>query len=114
MSVIKKMRRQTAVLWSRNTSPDASGRFSYAFPVQVACRWDDQLGSFKNRDGEDVASNAQVYPDREVKVGDKFKKGSLDSETPDDPTDDRDAYEVQAVENIPNFKATETLHVAHL
>lgn len=113
MSVIKKMRKQMATLWVR-TTPDAFGKFAFAPPVGIKCRWDDKLGEFKDKTGQSFGSKATVYTDRVVHVGDKLKKGGLDSTTLDSPLKDKEAFEVIATEDIPNFKAKEFLHVAYL
>lgn len=114
MSVIKKMRRQDAVWWSKNPTPDEFGAVSFSDPVQIKCRWEDREGQILNAQEEIVPSMTTVYVDRDMKIGDKLKLGSLDTNTPPDPREDRDAYEIQGWEKIPNFKAKEFLRIAHL
>jgi len=114
VSLIKRMRRQKAVLWVRSESPNDFGKFSFDSPIEIKCRWDDKIGQFKNKEGQTFSSLAVVYVDRDVKIGDKLKKGTLDSQTQSDPTKDQNAYEVKAVENIPNLRNTETLRIARL
>lgn len=113
MSVIKKMRRQFAIYWER-LDPDIFGRYSFAVPVEVPCRWDDASAEFRNSQGASQMSRAEVYPDRVMKVGDMLRKGSLETDTPLDPRELTDTYEIQGFDQIPNFKATETLYIAHL
>lgn len=113
MSVIKKMRRQRAVYWRRLTA-DRFGKFSYAPPVEIKCRWDD--GGEENRDATMQLFNpvATVYVDREMLIGDMLKKGEMESDTPDDPRQTTGAHEIKKFMQTPNFRATETLFTAIL
>lgn len=114
MSIIRTMRRQKAVWWQRQTEPDKFGRLSFAEPVEIACRWDDNIGEFRNQFGQTVASKAVVYVDREMKVGDKLMSGPISSDTPEDPTTEDNALEIQGFMKTPNIKNTETLYTALL
>lgn len=113
MSVIKKMRKQTAVYWARTTS-DHYGRFSYQPPVEVKCRWDDTIQEFVNATGEKQASRAVAYVDTIMVPGDRIKRGVLETDTPLDPLSIDDAFEIRRFDQIPNFRATETLLVAYM
>jgi len=113
MSVIKKMRRQKAVWWER-LAPNQYGEFSFAEPVEIQCRWEDKGAEFRNGTGQTQMSDAVVYTDRVLKEGDKLMKGELDSNTPDDPKALTTAFEIQRFDELPNFKATETLYTAYL
>jgi len=107
------MRRMKAVWWAR-LEPDQYGKFSFDDPVEIKCRWEDKADEFRNSEGQMEASTATVYVDRIMKNGDKLKRGELDSETPDDPSDDLLAFEIQAFEQFPNFRCREIMYVAHL
>lgn len=113
MSLIKKMRKQKAVLWTKGP-PDEFGSISFAAPVQIKCRWEDKRGQVLNKQDEKAPSMATVYVDRPVQIGDKLKKGALDTNTPLDPREDRDAFEIQGWAETPNLKAKETLYEAYL
>lgn len=113
MSLISRMRRQEGVYWERLT-PDQFGRFSYATPIEIKCRWDDSSAEYRDNRGEKALSQATVYVDRLMKAGDMLKKGELDSDTPADPTTLVDAFEIKGFEQTPNLRATETLYTAHL
>lgn len=114
MSVIKSMRRQKAVWWARESTPDEFGRFAYDEPVEIDCRWDGASQEFQTPQGDTLVSKAVVYPDREVAVGDMLMEGEIDSNTPDDPREEPDASEVRGKAKTPNFRATETLYTAYL
>lgn len=114
MSIIKKMRKQTAVWWERSTLPDAYGKYTYAAPLQIECRWDDSAVEYRNQQGQAVLSSATVYVDRVMKIGDMLMRGDWESDTADDPTDEPTAFEIQRFDQNPNIKATETLLTAFI
>lgn len=113
MSIIDRMRKQNAVHWRRMT-PDKYGKFSFAVPVEIECRWDDCAEEFRDTLGNLLVSSAVVYPDRDMVVGDMLRFGEMGSDTPDDPTELTDAFEVKRFEKIPNLRATKFLRIARL
>ena len=113
MSVIKRMRKQKAVWWARG-AVDIYGAFEFALPVEVACRWDGAGSEFRNAKGQTEMSDAVVYPDRVMGLGDKLQQGEIDSETPESPLGLTDAFEIKKFDVTPNFKATENLYTAYL
>jgi hypothetical protein len=113
MGLIKRMRRQHAVWWSK-TGQNHYGQATFAAPVQIKCRWTDQTGEFRNAQGQALDSMAYVYVDRVMKIGDKLKKGELDSNTPDNPLQDKLAYDIQSFDDMPDIRAKEHLLIARL
>jgi hypothetical protein len=113
MSIIKRMRRQTAVWWARGV-PDRYGKFSFSAPVEIKCRWDGSGSEFRNKGGQIEISAATVYPDRVLKIGDELMLGDLESDTPEDPSELKEAFEIMKFETTPNLKATEFLYTAYL
>ena len=114
MSIIRRMRKQHAVWWQRSATPNRFGRYGFAAPVEIDCRWEDRVESFVDPQGEEKLSNAMVYVDRILSVGDRLKRGSLESDQPTDPTSDRLAFEVRRFDQLPNLRATQTLLTAYL
>ena len=115
MSIIKKMRKQKAVWWQRSALPDQYGTYSYAAPIEIDCRWDDTTQEYRHPKGQVEMSNAVVYVDREMAVGDMLMKGEWESDTPDNPLElDSGVFEIQRFDNNPNIKATEFLLTAFL
>lgn len=115
MSIIKRMRRQRAVWWERSDAPDRFGRYSYAAPVQLKCRWEDVAQEFRDNQGQTTVSRSIVYVDRIIKAGDMLKRGELESDTPADPRDiPEEAWEVRRFDQLPNLKNKETLLTAYL
>jgi hypothetical protein len=113
MSVIKRMRRQKAIWWARLT-PNKFGKYSFADPVEISCRWDDGGEEVRDATGQNFIPRATVYVDRVIAVGDRLKKGELESDTPDDPLEAGEAYEVKRFATNPNFRNTENLYTVIL
>lgn len=113
MSIIRKMRKQKAVWWKR-LSADRFGNFTWADPIEIDCRWDDTTEEFLNPQGVIETSRAVVYVDRLMSVGDRLKRGEMDSETPDNPLSIQDAFAIRRFDQNPNFRATENLLTAFL
>jgi len=115
MSIIKKMRKQHAVLWIRSDAPDRFGRFSYGSPAQIKCRWEDVVQEFRDSQGQATVSRSIVYVDRIIKAGDMLKRGELESDTPSDPRDEPElAWEVRRFDQLPKLNNKETLLTAYL
>jgi len=112
MSLITSMRRQKAVWWSK-TGVSTSGRSSFDLPVEVDCRWEDTSVEVLLPGTKKVNSEAVVYVDRLMKVGDRLLKGEMDSNTPNDPLG-ASSVEIKKFEGLPSFSATETLYTAYL
>jgi hypothetical protein len=114
LSVIKKMRKQKAIYWQRDVAPNRFGQFTFAAPIEIDCRWDDVIEEFLDPRGETQSSRALVYVDRVMLVGDRLKRGEMDSETPDDPLTIQDAFAIRRFDQNPNFRNTENLLTAFL
>lgn len=113
MNIIRRMRRQKAVWWERGT-PNEYGEFDYAGPLEIDCRWDDSAQEFRNTRGEKALSEAVVYVDRLMKIGDQLRKGEMESDTPVSPIGEQDTFEIQGFDQTPTLKADKTLFTAHL
>lgn len=114
MSLIKRMRKQDAVWWAV-TGQNASGENLYDAPIQVKCRWEDVAEQFTDATGNVVISNARVYVDRIMKVGDVLWKGTLaDIVYQVEPLRNEGAYAIRKFPQIPNLRNSETLLEAKL
>lgn len=115
MSLITRMRKETAV-WFEKTGTDPYGKPTHGVPVEIKVRWDAVSKQFIKPTGEEVMSNAIVYVDRDVKVGDVLLLGTIaDNVTnPLDAKDNVGAWEVQRFDRNPNLRATEYLRTAYL
>lgn len=114
MSLISRMRRQTAVWWAADGS-DRFGAPRYKTPVEIKCRWEDVRKEFLNSQGVTAVSNSIVYVDRLMKTGDVLFRGVLtDLTTVTVPKDNSGAFEIAAFDRLPNLKNTEELLTAYL
>lgn len=117
MSLISRMRKQTAVWWSQ-AGVDRYGRPTYASPVAIACRWDDVAELFVSDEEERAVSKALVYVDRLVKPGDVLFKGTIaqlsDQSNLTNPHKQDATFTVRAFRTNPNLRATENLYTAVL
>jgi hypothetical protein len=109
------MRRQKAVWWNR-LAPDSYGKHAYDVPVEIECRWEDVGTESRSTTlpAERATASCTVYVDRVMKPGDKLKRGALDSTTAIDPELDTLALVIVTFEQLPDFKARETLYTAKL
>ncbi len=116
MSLISRMRRQTAVLWSQgDLTPDNFGRPQVIAPVEIKCRWEDKREEFISFAGERDMSQSLVYVDRELKNGDILLLGTLSGVTdPVTPKNNAGAFEVKGFAKLPNIRASEFLLTAYL
>jgi hypothetical protein len=113
MSLITRMRKQKAIYWARSTI-DQYGRFTFAEPVEIKCRWDDEAAQFLTPKGEEQVSRSKVYVDRDMEPGDRLQLGELASSTPDNPLDSQDSFEIRQFAKNPDLKAREFLRTAIL
>lgn len=68
---------QTATYWAPGVNDGFGGMTSYAAPILIQCRWQDEEDLFINDQGEEETSNTVVYPDRELAVKGVLALGSF-------------------------------------
>ena len=78
MSIIRKSRRQKAVYWS-NPSSDGRGGLQTDLPVEIDCRWENEVQVVKLSTGKEYVSMTQVYVDRDIDEQGFLHLGTLDS-----------------------------------
>jgi hypothetical protein len=76
MTVAKRHLRQDVTHWPV-TGSDGYGGFTYGTPVLLKGRWEDKAVLFLTLENEEVVSNAIVYLDTDIAVGDWFGLGDL-------------------------------------
>jgi hypothetical protein len=115
MSLISKMRKQTAIYWEFSAN-DEYGKPQFEEPVEIDCRWIDISEEFLDSKGNRQISNSKVYVDRDMILGSILKLGNvadMDSGV-DNPLLQDSAYQIRKIEKLPNFKATEFLRTVYL
>ena len=114
MSIINRMRKQTAVHWPVKGT-DSHGKPTYEPPIEVLCRWQDSNEMFINSDGSNQMSNAKVFPDRKTAIGGVLLLGKLtEVHDFDEPKKNDGAFEIMMFRTVPNLKNTENLYIATL
>ena len=114
MSLITRMRKQTAVYWPFD-SVDAYGKKLMGSPVEIKCRWDGSIEEFLDSQGERQLSKAVVFVDRDTPVGGILMLGTLSDITDDTNIKENEgAWEIRRFDTTPNLEATEFLKRAYL
>ncbi len=112
MSVIKRMRRQRAVLWRLGGVNHYGAPFFYP-PTEIKCRWEDGSEEFRDAQGVAFTYQCTVYVDQHVNIGDMLRFGEMESDINSDPIA-AGAKAVQRSTTLPNFRCSENLYMAYL
>jgi len=120
MSIITRMRKQTAVYWplkgdeSGYQDFDAYGRPQWGTPYEIECRWEDVSQEVLAADATRVMTKAVVYVDRDVRAGGVLYLGRLTAVDQSDPKGNDGAWEIIRFDKLPNLRNTEYLRTAYL
>ena len=121
MGVITKVMKQTAVYWPLASEESGGvdfgeyGQPQFASPMEIDCRWDDEIRNIVDAEGTMKVSKAEVMVSVDVDLGGLLMLGMLDDITDEEnPRENAGAEEIIAFEKNPNFRATEFLRVAYL
>jgi hypothetical protein len=99
---------QTATYWAAEDN-DGFGGKTYSAPVVILCRWQNVSQLFRSVEGQEVVSEAVVYPDRELSISGKLVLGEDLSAIPPN-----EAKEIRQVSSSPDLSETEVLHKVFL
>ena len=110
MSMLTRNLKQTITHWPAND--DGLGGYVYATPVVMKGRWEDKAELFRNAAGEEVTSDAIVYLEQAVAVGDFLYLGSAPLVT--DPATIFGPRQVRKYYEVPSLRALEFEHKALL
>ena len=100
---LSKYHNQTITYWGPGT-PDGYGGYTYPDPIEIKGRWEDRKELFVDAEGNEVRSQAIVYPSQVVELGGYLYLGSS---TASDPTTVEGALKIRAARKVPNIKATQ-------
>lgn len=121
MSIITRMRKQTAVYWPPGSESTAGrdyddyGRPLYGDPVEIDCRWVDVNEEFVGPTGDRLSTQSIVYTDRDVGLRGVLMLGELtDITDADNPKNNLNAWEIRRFDKTPNLRNTEVLRKAYL
>jgi hypothetical protein len=101
--------KQSATHWA--TVPDGYGGYTYSTPKILRCRWENKQEVFRKPNGDESVSEAVVYLDAKVEVGDLLYLGET---TAADPYTLTGVYEVRQYNESPDLRALQTLRKAIL
>jgi hypothetical protein len=109
---------QTAVYWGTPVK-DGYGGFTFASPVEIACRWEDRIGQFTSNKGEQIYSKATVYVLQDLEEDGWLFLGTLADITGEAdigaPKEIDNAYEIKRFDKLPIFASeTEFVRKAYL
>ncbi len=121
MSLITRMRKQTAVYWalqgveSGGDDYDNFGQPQYTDPEEIECRWESITIEFLDAQGTRQLSNARVYVGQDVDIGGVLMLGELADVTDENnPKENDDAWEIRRFEKLPTLRNTEILRTVFL
>jgi hypothetical protein len=120
MSLIKKMLQYDVCVWWPQAGgvPDDYGQpAAAAAPVEIKCRWADEVKEFVDKDGDRHASIATVFVDRDVQIGDLLTHLSLANLVSQNPAQARlnpNTFEVRQFTKMPKLHYNEFLREAFL
>ena len=84
---------------------DGFGGFTFVAPVLLKGRWEDKQELFRVKNGEEVLSEAVVYIDTDVVIGDYIAEN--DQTATADPTTLQEAHQVRQFIKIPDLRQTD-------
>ena len=121
MSIITRMRKQTAVYWALESVESAGddygnyGQPRYTSPIELTVRWEGVTIEFLDAQGATRQSNAVVYTSQDVDLGGALMLGELsDIDSSGEPLQNEDAWEILRFDKLPNLNNTEFLRTAYL
>lgn len=105
---------QIAVYWER-LIPDGLGGYTWEDPVELACRWEEVVELYTDANGQERRSQAKVFLDQDIKVGDYLALMDLDDITSSSlPGNTKEAFQIRRFDKVPDLSGTEFLRRAWL
>lgn len=92
---------QDITVWQPGVN-DGFGGFTFPAPTLIKGRWEDTQVLFLNSKGEELMSQAVVYVDTDVSVGQYLVEGDLTATA--DPTTLADAHRIKQYMRIPDLR----------
>jgi hypothetical protein len=112
---LERKLKQKCVYWAVNTF-DEFGKITFEEPVEISCRWEDNVVLFVDSTGESRPSKAIVYLVTDTDLTGWLWKGTLvelDSDY-NDPRELKDAQEIKGRGKIPSLNNENVLRVVYL
>lgn len=102
--------RQDATYWAP-TGTDTYGKTSFAAPVAVKVRWEDEMHVIVAKTGKEYTSKSTVYCAQNFDLDGYLYLGTSVVAS---PLEQVGAKEIQAMSRVPNLRALQTLYTAFL
>ena len=98
---------QVAVYWGHITR-EGYGNVDTSDPaVEIYVRWEERTELFINALGEEEKSQAVVFVQQDVEVGEYLYLGTLDElDSEPDPTSTQKAFEIRGFKKVPSVDAS--------
>lgn len=111
MRLLVKMLKQDATYWAPGKVND-SGEFQPELPINIKCRWEDELEQGLDSGGVETTFKSTVYTDRDVEEGGLLRLGL--KETLHSPNPPEDSHRIRMFSKIPTLDAKQFLRTAKL
>ena len=95
---------QDITIWQPGVN-DGFGGFTFPAPTLIKGRWEQKQELFKDPNGEELMSEAIVYVDTDVAIGQYIAEG--DQTAVADPTTLSDAHRIKQYTKIPDLRFNE-------
>ena len=102
---------QKLTYWSVSGT-DGFGGYTFNTPVVVNGRWEESQQKFISESGEESVTQAVVYLENDVSVGDWLGEGDLTADS--DPTTIAGGFRVRGFSRVANLRNTENLRRAFM
>lgn len=111
MRLLKKMLKQKAVYWAV-ARIDEAGEVIPALPVDIKCRWEDDLEQGLDLSGTETTFMSTVYTDRDVDEGGYLMLGELQNLK--GPLPPKEAHRIRKFSKLPTLNAKQFLRTVKL
>lgn len=111
--------RQSATYWAP-TGNDGFGNKTYAAPIVIRCRWQNDAVEFRDATGELTQSSAVVYADRKLAIRGMLAEGDLSDQFDSDgqlllaDVEGVVPYEIRQLGSSPDLRNANVLNKVYL
>lgn len=115
MSIIQRALKKKAVYWAP-TGSDKFGKTTFADPVEIDCRWDEDAKLFLTEEGKQEVSRALVMVSVDTQRRGMLKLGTLDDlvANPSTPYQNAEVYEIRGFKKLRKLSREEYFRQAIL
>jgi hypothetical protein len=107
------MLRQNAIYWAPN-GVDQYGDPILELPINIKCRWEDEIEEGLDMSGTETTFTSTVYTDRDVVVGGIIMLGEVADLIAALPPPEEGAHRIRRFDKLPTLRATQWLRTVKL